>query len=290
MDLEARRKGIGGSDVGAILGYNSIPGACVYKTATEVWHEKVNGYSHNRTASPDDPKTAMLWWGIKLEPLLIEAYKYFEEVEEVQCGDEVGQVSHPDNPWLIANVDGISTVNGKKVVLEIKNSDRGDRDVWGESETDQVPLGYYMQVQHYMYVLGLDEARIVARVRGDTLIYHIMRDDDLIKEMVNKLSDFWHQNVLKKVPPKAEKLSDVKMSYKASEDEEVLLAGEDEFEMINNAKEIISKLDEVKKEVEVKKTELAEVMKEKIAIVNEDGKKLVTFKPRKDGVRVFKIN
>ena len=36
MDLEARRKGIGGSDVGAILGYNSIPGACVYKTATEV--------------------------------------------------------------------------------------------------------------------------------------------------------------------------------------------------------------------------------------------------------------
>ncbi len=290
MDLEARRKGIGGSDVGAILGYNAIPGACVYKTATEVWDEKVNGYSEARTARPDDYKTAQLWWGTKLEPLLLEAYQYFEETEEVQCGKSVGQVAHPDNPWLIANVDGVSTVNGKKIVVEIKNSDRGDRNVWGDAETDQVPLGYYMQVQHYMYVLGLEEARIVARVRGDTLIYHIMRDDDLIEGMVKKLSEFWHENVLKKVPPKAEKLSDVKLSYKASDDDSVILAGEDEFDKINEAKEIVAKLEVVKKEMEAKKTELAEMMREKIAIVNEDGKKLVTFKPRKDGVRVFKIN
>ncbi len=290
MDLEARRSGIGGSDVGAILGYNAIPGACVYKTATEVWDEKVNGYSESRTARPDDYKTAQLWWGVKLEPLLLEAYQYFEETEEVQCGKSVGQVAHPDNPWLIANVDGVSTVNGKKIVVEIKNSDRGDRNVWGDAETDQVPLGYYMQVQHYMYVLGLEEARIVARVRGDTLIYHIMRDDDLIEGMVKKLSEFWHENVLKKVPPKAEKLSDVKLSYKASDDDSVILAGEDEFDKINEAKEIVAKLEVVKKEMEAKKTELAEMMREKIAIVNEDGKKLVTFKPRKDGVRVFKIN
>ena len=288
MDLEERRKGIGGSDVGAILGYSSIPGSCVYKTPAEIWHEKINGPPQAIEVTPTNKRYAPLWWGREMEPLLIKAYKQVESAK-VKEGSSVGQVSHPDYPWLIANVDGIAEVDGKKLILEVKNVDHDFNNSWGEPGTDQVPLGYYMQVQHYMLVLDLDEARIAARVGGVLKVYHIHRDDELIEDTLEDLSEFWHENVLKKVPPRAKTLSDVRLSYKAEEGAS-MKASQEQFEMISTAKMAAKRLEKAKRDLEEIKARLAQDMGENTVLVNDSDEKLVTFKPRKDGVRVFKIN
>ena len=288
MDLEARRKGIGGSDVGAILGYGTISGACIYKTPMEIWHEKVYGSTQGMLPiTPSNRKYAPLWWGREMEPILIKAYKQVENAK-VELGESIGQVSHPKYPWLIANVDGIAEVDGKKLILEVKNVDNHFNANWGESETDQVPLGYWLQVQHYMCVLGMDEARIAARVRGILKVYHIHRDDETIEETIEELSEFWHENVLKKVPPQAKVLSDVRLCYKAEEGTSIQ-ATKEQIDMIREAKTASMKVETAKRALESIKAGLAQEMGANTMLVNDLDEKLITFKPRKDGVRVFKI-
>ena len=115
MDQEKRFLGIGGSDVAAILGISK------YKTAVEVWEDKVNKIV-SPDLSPIDPKTCFLYWGTVFEPAILDAYSKVSGYE-VTCGDDAGQLHHPEYPWLIANIDAFAETEEGKIVVEIKNCD-----------------------------------------------------------------------------------------------------------------------------------------------------------------------
>ena len=287
MDLEARRNGIGGSDVGAILGLASQQGSAVYRTATEVWNDKVVGYKERKAAMPDDPATCRMWWGKEIEPVVIKAYEVVTGAK-VKSGDEIGQLSHLHEDFLIANVDGIArTKDGKDVVFESKNIEYDMHGVWGESGTDRVPVGYFLQVQHYMHVTGLKEAHIAAKISGVLKVYIIKKDESLMERVNKKLNEFWNKNVLKKIAPEPQQLSDVRLTYKA-DNEQIRSANQSDLHLIDEIKRAEKKVKEYKSFIECKKTDLASKMGE-CGVLKLEEERLATFKENKNGVRSLRL-
>ena len=166
--LEARRSTIGGSDIGAILGENK------YKTAYEVWEEKVEGKAVDLSRN----KSVVI--GNLLEKPLITKY---ETIETSISGGSKNFI-HRDHDFLTANVDGITLSDFPKVV-EIKTASVFNKDSWGNSGSQIVPSSYYAQVAHYMMVTECEKADIFVgfideNVIGDVLC-EIVRSGELIE-------------------------------------------------------------------------------------------------------------
>ena len=91
-----------------------------------------------------------------------------------------------------ANPDGLAKLaNGEFVIVEVKTS----RNYW-----DEVPPAYIAQVQHYMNVMDLNRAVIVALVGMDYQEHWIERDDFLIGNQEYYALRFWGGLERKLVP------------------------------------------------------------------------------------------
>ena len=89
---EARKGGVGGSDVGAILGLNP------WKTPFEVWLEKTG-----RAEPPDLSGKESVEWGNRLEPLVAE--KFAEMHPEFKVLRKNCTMVSKSRPWAFANID-----------------------------------------------------------------------------------------------------------------------------------------------------------------------------------------
>ena len=280
MDQQKRFLGIGGSDVAAILNISK------YKTAVEVWEEKVNKII-SPEPSPSDPKTSHLYWGKVLEPVILGTYSQVSGYETT-CGDDAGQLNHPEYPWLIANVDAFAETEEGKIVVEIKNCDRPVKGDWGLDSTDVIPIAYMCQVQHYLHVTGLKRADVAVKFGGSPLkTYKIRPSEIIINMMMPRLDKFWNHYVKKRVPPPPSSLGDVKLIYKDCIDKDI----EADDKCLNAISKYVIRAAEMKSitgEQEKDKTIIAEFMGSNTRLVN-DGAKLATFAQRKDGVRVFRV-
>ena len=172
--IEARRYTIGGSDMGAILGENN------YKTAYEVWEEKVEGKSVDLSMN----KSVVI--GTLLEFPLIKKYeKNYDKI----CGS-IKTVHHKKYNFLSANIDALTISNkcdygimdfykdfeenDKRSVLEIKTASCFNKDEWGASGSQIVPKQYYAQIAHYMLVTGYNKADIFVGFVDDKVIGEIL--------------------------------------------------------------------------------------------------------------------
>jgi predicted phage-related endonuclease len=96
---------------------------------------------------------------------------------------ETGTWASIEQPRSVANVDGIiEWDDGSLGVLEIKFS----RQYW-----DKLPEHYNLQVQHYLSVLGLKRAVVVAVAGGDWKEFDVVRDDSLIETMKSRVEAFY---------------------------------------------------------------------------------------------------
>ena len=182
--IEARRTGIGGSDIGAILGVSP------FKSAMDVYLAKTE-------PNPSDEQTELTYWGHALEPVII---KRFEEEHGLPV-ERPDIVRHPEHEWMVANLDGIIT-GEKPGVLEIKNVNQFAAKAWGEEGSDEVPLAYVAQCAWYMAVMDFDYAIVAALFGGnDYREYRIDRDPDLEKSLIRIGSEFWHAFVVPRNPP-----------------------------------------------------------------------------------------
>jgi putative phage-type endonuclease len=187
--LEIRKTGIGGSEVAAILGLDD------YKTAHDVWLEKTG-----RKEPEDLSNNESVELGILLEPILARKYAKINKCELIKPKETF---RHEKYPWMIANPDRL--IAGQKKILEIKTATYPGK-IWGEEGTDIVPMKYIIQVQHYMFVMGVDylESDIYSCVfagKRKFRNYPIKRDKDIIDFMIPKIDKFWNYNVKKDMPP-----------------------------------------------------------------------------------------
>lgn len=166
---QARQTSIGGSDVAAILGKSP------WKSAYTLWAEKSGLIDTNK-----EPSMPMIL-GNAFEPVIRDLFA--EQNKDFLTVYQTGTWSSINDPFMIANPDGlIEWANGKLSLLEIKFT----RQYW-----DELPEHYNLQVQHYLNVLGLDSAMVVAVAGGDWREFEVVRDDSLIDTLKTSLRAFY---------------------------------------------------------------------------------------------------
>lgn len=186
--LKLRQLGIGGSDVAAILGlskYRSILHVYAAKTAEEL---------------AEDEDNEAMYWGRQHEDMLREEFVRRHEHLGYQVRKLDKILRHPEHPWAIANLDGIILAPGGGTgILECKTSSEWLLDQWKD---DQVPMYYITQLQWYLFVTDLDWGYFSTLIGGNKYRSpRIARDDELINLMFDRCSAFWHDNVLRQIPP-----------------------------------------------------------------------------------------
>lgn len=196
--LVERKMGIGGSDASAIVGFNP------YKSNIELWEEKTG-----RRQAEDISDKPYVKYGTEMEDVLRESFKIKHPEFEV-THEENTIIRHPKYPFLFASLDGklVNKKTGEIGVLEIKTSEIL-RSMQKEKWEGKVPDNYYIQVIHYMNVIGAKFARLFAELRysddiqiNRTYEFEFEKVKDDIKWLEEKEIEFWTKYVeTNKCPP-----------------------------------------------------------------------------------------
>lgn len=190
--LELRTTGIGGSDVGAIMGLNK------YASPLTIYLSKKNVEGFKGNASTE--------WGHILEDPIRK--KAAEELG-IEIISVPGMYTSNDIPYMNANLDGLChaenqvKIGGESVEglggYEIKTSTSGEG-----FKDDEIPDSYYCQVQHYMAVTNLPWFILTAFFLNTKSVKHyiIKRNDDFIySKVIPAEKDFWENYVMTNQAP-----------------------------------------------------------------------------------------
>lgn len=184
--LAQRGHGIGGSEIGALIG------ASEHATAFDVYRAKVEG-------GKDISHLPAVEWGHRLE-----------EAVAAKTADELGVVSRPggglwahtEHDFARVTPDRIATRRRKRHaigVLECKTA--GDNEGWRDGSA---PLAYQAQVQWQLGILGLEVGWLGCLVLNPARDFHVVEvrfDPEWFAEMFGIAEQFWHRNVLGEKPP-----------------------------------------------------------------------------------------
>ena len=152
--LEARKRGLGGSDAACILGLNP------WKSNVQLWEEKTG----RREAEDLSDKPAVSYGKQAEAPL--RALFVLDHPEYAVGYDEFAMLSQPARPWLFATLDGdlTETATGRRGVLEIKTTEIQRSSGW-DAWNDRVPEHYYAQILHQLLATGFDFAVLKAQIK-----------------------------------------------------------------------------------------------------------------------------
>ena len=189
--LKNRTRGIGGSDVGAICGVSNYSSPrTVYLKKTGQYDEAINGFS--------DAAVERMRFGNLLEPIVADEYAR-------RSGKKIAvspaTLVHKKQDWALANIDRfILDENGDPYgILECKTAGEFMNEDW---ENGELPLYYIYQLNWYLYVCDLEFGAFACLVGGNKFYYYeLYRNDDIIKEMVEKADEFWNHYVKNMIEP-----------------------------------------------------------------------------------------
>ena len=191
--LRNRKRGIGGSDIAAVMGQNP------WMSNVELWK-----YKTGRSEQPDIGEKPFVRYGHSAEEHIRGLYGLDHPEYGVHYHDW-NSWSNDEYPWAVASLDGWITdpENDRTGVLEIKTTEILRSTDW-EKWDGGVPQTYFCQVLFYMAVTEADFADLRAAIKytakeGDkrTTIrdYHIERSDPGIEESIAYLMEqgrkFW---------------------------------------------------------------------------------------------------
>jgi len=257
--LMERKKGIGGSDCAAICGLSK------WRTPLQVWEDK-------RGLSGPVPDNEPMRWGRMLEPVVRQRYSDVTG-RAVRLPDSVLQ--HPSYDFMLANIDGFTDDNRG---IEVKTSAYPSG--WGEEGTDDIPIGYIFQVQHYMMITALPVFDVPVLIGGnDFRIYEVPADKELQELILNKETAFW-ELVQNNIPPAPVSYEDVVRLYRNSQ-AKTITASEQVEEAVRWLKEVRAKKKEVDEREESLKMAIMEFMKDSDTLLNIGGDPIATWKTGK---------
>jgi len=174
--LEFRRKGVGSSDIGAILGLSK------YKTSYEVFADK-------RGLIPPFEGNNATKWGLILEPAMHQLFLEAHPECTVKMDNKIRV--HKKYPWAMANLDRVIKSTARKGVgiLELKTTTSYVQNTWENG----IPLEYWAQVQWQLFVTGYTWAILFVGIldQRDTYELVVERDEAFIEKMVAKAENFW---------------------------------------------------------------------------------------------------
>ena len=198
--LAGRKKGIGGSDVAAILGFSP------YKSPYQLWLDKTGRSERSESQSES------AHFGHLLEDVVAKEYSRRAGVKVQRVTQ---QLSLPDHPWAIGNIDraiinpeisgNVRFKYGKLTtdqLLECKTASEYLAKLFGEEGSDQVPDYYLTQCLWYLLLSGCQFIDLAVLIGGNKFrMYRIERDEDLIDSIFRQVKAFWFNHVVADVPP-----------------------------------------------------------------------------------------
>ena len=190
--LNYRRRGIGGSDVAAILGVSP------FRTSRDIYYDKLGVVA----LEPDESNWVQLEVGHLLEDLVAKIF-------QKKTGYRVFQIKkmfhHPEYPFMLADVDYfVELPDGKIAILECKTTNYNAKDHWWLDDREIVPVYYELQGRHYMAVTDIDRAFfccLYGNTEDEVIIREIKRDMDYEAELIFYEEYFWTGFVQTKTPP-----------------------------------------------------------------------------------------
>lgn len=195
--LELRTKGIGGSDIGAIMGLNK------YTSPLQIYKQKVEGYVKDLSDNVNVKK------GKDLEDFILVNYvkpHFLKQGYIVHKPDFM--IINSDMDFIRANVDGIGCSVVKKasannIIIEIKYVSEHAEVNWNGDEYCGVPASYYAQVQLYLAVTGAKEGYVCALFDSNWEVkyYRIPRDEMFILKLIGAARKFYNIHMMTKIPP-----------------------------------------------------------------------------------------
>lgn len=242
--LQYRKKGITGTDAGAITGLNP------YSSAFQVYQDKT-------TDVIEEFDSERLRQGRDMEEYVAHR---FEEATGKKVHRANAIYQNEEHPIMLADFDRIIT--GEKAGLECKTVSPYSSDKWDD---DSIPLHYQMQCQHYLAVSGFDCWYICALIFGEKLIIHkIERDEELINNLITIEENFWNNHILAGVMPDpdgSDSCSDAiaKLYQKSEAGKTIQLNGYDQ--LLDRRLE----LDELIKKLELEKSSIDQQIKIELA-------------------------
>lgn len=201
---EFRKRGIGGSEIGTVLGINK------YDTAVRLFHEKIG------SIEPRREDNERMFWGRTNEENIARVWQYYDGTKDGyvenctsnkivrKCRSVNGYVVNPDYPWLFASVDRLINIEGgfnlitgepleKEGILECKNMSYWVSQMW----EDGIPIYHLAQIHVYMILLDADYAEIAMLVDGGQLqVEKIQRDEALCERILTISKAFWYNRVV----------------------------------------------------------------------------------------------
>ncbi len=185
--LRVRQSGIGGSDISSVCGINP------YKSALALYYEKT------QEVKEDNVENLPAELGTYLEPFMKAK---FEDWWKKNKGGEIIEVEsmpfilqHPTNLIALANLDGFFGDN----LVEYKTTSERNYKQW---EEDNLPDYYYLQTQWYLYVTNYQYCYIAFLIGNRKFdVKLIERNEEVIKQIVEKADYFWNNFVIPRVPP-----------------------------------------------------------------------------------------
>lgn len=198
-----RSRGIGGSDVGYLMGLSQ------YKASIEVFYEKIGD------TEPFMEDNEATFHGKYFEGYLKKMWEYWDGkdrgyIKNYQAGVKIREVKlidsyivNPKYPWLFASLDGLipqgqfSLLKGapkleKPGILEVKTISGFYMKQWEAG----IPPQYLAQVHQYMLVLDLDYCEIILMKDGRYLsVLPIERNQKMCDRILEMTHDFWYERV-----------------------------------------------------------------------------------------------
>lgn len=199
-----RLSGIGGSEVGTVLGINK------HDTNVRLFHEKVG------TVAQKHEDNQRMMWGRVLEDKVAEIWQYYDGTAEGyvenfanekiirKCRNVFGYIRNPKYPWLFASVDRLINISGgynlitgepleTEAILECKAMSYWVNKMW----EDGIPIQYLAQIHQYMAILETDYAEIAMLIdSGRFVVEKVQRDDELVDKILAITKDWWYNRVV----------------------------------------------------------------------------------------------
>jgi len=269
-----RSKYIGGSDIGAILGLSP------FKSPLAVWMEKTG-----KEVKPID--NLPLRFGSFVEEFV--ANEYAKATGFALRHDESIYI-HPDHSYMSAHIDRFVHTDGldqaATKILECKTANPFSRAQWGEVGSDQVPMSYLCQCVWYMAITGITKTDLAVLFGNtDFRIYTILRDLELENLILEKAHHFWHEHVLKDLPPPVQSPEDCQMLFERSDPAKTLEANPETLALLERLQALHYQGHTCEEEITMLKTQIMAQMQDAEVLAHQ-GQVLATWKAPKASYRL----
>lgn len=279
--LAERRKGIGGSDISAILGVSK------YRTPLDVWFDKTG-----RDAPDASDANEAMRWGTLLEDVVAREWS-------ARTGHPIQRMNailrHPDNPVVLGSIDRAIVAPGSRArvnratghvvgaegVLEVKTASAHAADQWEDETGPTIPVYYAAQGLWYLGISGLPWAEFAVLVGGQRMLTRrLERDDETIRFMFAKAAEWWQRHVVGDVMPEPVNEADVLRLYPRDSGRSIEADAYTRHQ-IARLREVRGHLKALEAEAEVL-TEVLKVAMTDATTITLEGAPAVTWKASKD--------